>query len=326
MVNNLFIFILLTFIVSLAIDVLFGELPAKIHPVIFIGKLIDINKKIFIKTKNKTSGLCVTLSVYIISCVIIYIIYYLLSFNVYLLFIIYSILLTSTFSIKMLLKTALNVRNDLNQSIDKARKSVSYLVSRSTDELTQSFIISATIESMTENITDSYIAPVFYYFIFSIVFLIFNVENTLFYLILIVFIYRISNTLDAMLGYKNDELINIGFIPAKTDDILNFIPSRIAGIFVVLSSFFLKFDWRNSFKIMMRDAGKCPSPNSGFTMASTAGALNIQLVKKDTYILGDNTNEIEVSDITKAVKLSALTITLFTVATLLIFITIGVII
>ena len=93
-----------------------------------------------------------------------------------------------------------------------------------------------------------------------------------------------------------------------------------------LQSFFLKFDWRNSFKIMKRDARKCPSPNSGFTMASSAGALNIQLVKKDTYILGDNTNEIEVSDITKAVKLSALTITLFTVATLLIFITIGVII
>ena len=325
-INNLFIFILLTFVFSLAIDVLIGELPTKIHPVVYIGKLINFNKNIFIKIKNKSSGLYVVICVYVISSVIIYLIYYLLSFNELLLVIIYSILLSSTYSIKMLLNTAVNVKNDLNESIEKARKSVSYLVSRNTDELTEAHIVSATIESMTENITDSYIAPVFYFFVFSIVFLIFNIKNAIFYLILIAFIYRISNTLDAMLGYKTDELKFIGFIPAKIDDALNYIPARIAGFTVVISSFFLKMDWRNSYKIMKRDARNCPSPNSGFTMAPTAGALNIQLVKRQTYILGDNTKEINVDDISKAVKLSKLTIFLFTVITLLIFISIGLII
>ena len=325
-INNLFIFILLTFVFSLAIDVLIGELPTKIHPVVYIGKLIEFNKNIFIKIKNKSSGLYVVICVYVISSVIIYLIYYLLSFNELLLVIIYSILLSSTYSIKMLLNTAVNVKNDLNESIEKARKSVSYLVSRNTDELTEAHIVSATIESMTENITDSYIAPVFYFFVFSIVFLIFNIKNAIFYLILIAFIYRISNTLDAMLGYKTDELKFIGFIPAKIDDALNYIPARIAGFTVVISSFFLKMDWRNSYKIMKRDARNCPSPNSGFTMAPTAGALNIQLVKRQTYILGDNTKEINVDDISKAVKLSKLTIFLFTVITLLIFISIGLII
>ena len=124
-------------------------------------------------------------------------------------------------------------------------------------------------------------------------------------------------TLDAMVGYKTDELIDIGFVPAKIDDILNYIPSRIAGLFVVLSAFCLRFDYKNSYKILKRDARNCPSPNSGFTMASAAGALDIQLIKLDTYILGDNNKNIEINDISSAVKLSKLTILLFTLAIIL---------
>ena len=116
-----------------------------------------------------------------------------------------------------------------------------------------------------------------------------------------------------MLGYKTDELINIGFVPAKIDDILNFIPSRIAGVFIVISAYLINLDGKNAYKIMMRDARKCPSPNSGYTMATTAGALNIQLIKKDTYILGDDNKDITKDDISKAVKLSKMTISLFTV-------------
>ena len=121
-----------------------------------------------------------------------------------------------------------------------------------------------------------------------------------------------------MLGYTSDELLNIGFVPAKLDDLLNFIPSRLSGLFVVLSAYLLRYDGKNAFKIMKRDAKKCPSPNSGYTMAPTAGALNIQLVKKDTYILGDNTNEINVLDISKAINLTSLTIALFTIFILII--------
>lgn len=239
------------------------------------------------------------------------------SVNDYLFIIIYSIILSSTYSIKMLLSTAKSIENDLKKDIDKARKSVSYLVSRDTDELTESFIVSATIESMTENITDSYIAPIFYFAVISIIFIIFDI-NYFIVLLFVPFIYRISNTLDAMLGYKTDELINIGYFPAKLDDILNYVPSRISGVFVIISAYILRYNGKNAYRIMKRDARKCPSPNSGYTMATAAGALDIQLIKKDTYILGDNTHEISVLDITKAIKLTSMTIGLFTIFILII--------
>ena len=215
-----------------------------------------------------------------------------------------------------ILKTAIDVKKDLDESIDKARKSVSYLVSRSTGELTESFIVSAVIESLTENITDSYVAPMFYYTIFAVIILFNPLKDQLYYLLLIPMIYRTFNTLDAMVGYKTDELKDIGFFAAKLDDILNYIPSRIAGIYIVISAYLLKFDGKNSYKIMRRDARNCPSPNSGYTMATTAGALNIQLIKKDTYILGDASKEINKDDITKAVNLSKVTIILFTLTIL----------
>lgn len=314
---ELFYFIILALLLSLAIDVLFGELPTKIHPVVIMGSIISFFKKIFIKIKNRLSGLLLVLFSVLAISIILYIIYYLFSFNSLLLFIIFIILLSTTFSVNMLLKTAVDVKTDLDISIDKARESVSYLVSRSTDELTESFIVSAVIESLTENITDSYVAPVFYYAIFGIIIMIKPMNNHLYYLLLIPMLYRLFNTLDAMVGYKSDELKDIGFVPAKIDDILNYVPSRIAGIYVVISAYLLKLDGKNSYEIMRRDARNCPSPNSGYTMATTAGALDIQLIKKDTYILGDANKEIGKDDITRAVNLSKMTIALFTLTILI---------
>lgn len=316
--SNLFLYVILGLLFSLAIDVIFGELPTKIHPVVIMGSIISFFKSIFIKIKNRFSGFLLTLFTALTVSIILFVIYSIAQINELLLFIVFIILLSSTYSINMLLKTALDVKSDLDENIDKARKSVSYLVSRDTDELTESFIVSAVIESLTENITDSYIAPIFYYAIFGAIILINPIGNQLFYLLLIPVLYRMFNTLDAMLGYKTEELINIGFFPAKIDDILNYIPARIAGIFVVASAYLLNLDGKNSFRIMRRDARNCPSPNSGFTMATTAGALNIQLIKKDTYILGDSNKIIDKEDITHAVNLSKLTIILFTLTVLII--------
>ncbi len=317
--TNLFVFIVLALLLSLAIDIIFGELPTRIHPVVIAGSIIDFFKKLFINVKSRLSGLLVVIGVLLVSSVILYIIYLICSLNMILLFIIFTILLSSTFSVNMLLQTAVDVKNALDESIDKARKLVSYLVSRDTDELTESFIVSATIESLTENITDSYVAPVFYYFIFGAIILYCPIDNNLFYLLLIPMFYRIFNTLDAMLGYQTKELNDIGYVPAKIDDILNYIPSRISGIFVVISAYLLKLDGKNAYRIMMRDARNSPSPNSGYTMAPAAGALNIQLIKKDTYILGDNNKDITADDISKAVNLSKLTIILFTITIVLLF-------
>ena len=314
---NILIFILSSLLLAIIFDVIYGEVPTKIHPVVLIGSIISFFKNKFIKIKNKSSGLLLVLSTCIISNVLLIILFYLFSFNIIIFHILFTLILSSTFSIKMLLDTALDIEAKLNDDIDKARASVSYLVSRNTDELTKEHIVSATIESLTENITDSYVSPVFYFMIFSIIGVYLNSNVFLIVLILIPFNYRIFNTLDAMVGYKSDELINIGFIPANIDDILNYIPSRIAGLFVIISSFFLNYNYKNSYKILKRDARKCPSPNSGFTMAPSAGALDIQLVKVDTYVLGDKNKDIEINDISKAVKLSKLTIFLFTLAIVL---------
>ncbi|MBE6508453.1 MAG: cobalamin biosynthesis protein [Methanobrevibacter sp.] len=316
---KLFLFIISIMIISIVIDIVFGELPGRIHPVVIIGSLINFFKNLFINIKGRISGLLLIAGVVIVSMIILYLIYVVCSYNVILSIIVFSVLLSSTYSINMLLQTAIDVEDDLNEDIDKARKSVSYLVSRNTEELTESFIVSAVIESLTENITDSYVAPVFYYFIFGLIMLHVPMNNPIYNLLMVPFVYRIFNTMDAMVGYETDELKDIGFFPAKIDDILNYIPSRIAGIFVVISSAILSFDWKNSYRIMRRDARNCPSPNSGYTMASTAGALNIQLIKKDTYILGDNNKDIIADDISKAVKLSKLTIVLFTIVIIVLF-------
>lgn len=321
---NLFLFTISTFVFAIVFDIIIGELPSKIHPVVIIGKIIDFFTGLFIKIRNKFSGLLLFLSTTIVSTVILFVLFSVININFYLMFIVYGLLLSSTFSIKILLSSANDISNDLKEGIEKARKSVSYLVSRNTNELSEKLIVSATIESLTENITDSYISPIFYFTIISVIALFFADNINTFLLIFIIlwipFLFRISNTLDAMVGYENDKLKYIGYFPAKVDDLLNYIPARIAGFLVVVSAFILNLNWKNSYKIMLRDARKCPSPNSGFTMASTAGALNIQLVKKDTYILGDNTVEIDVLHISKAIKLSKFTILLFTIISFLILI------
>lgn len=321
---DLFSFIISTLVFAIVFDIIIGELPSKIHPVVIIGKIINFFTDLFIKIRNKISGLLLFLSTTIVSTVILFVLFSVINLNFYLMFIVYGLLLSSTFSIKILLSSANDISNDLKEGIEKARKSVSYLVSRNTNDLSEKLIVSATIESLTENITDSYISPIFYFTIISAIALLFADNVNTFLLVFIIlwipFLFRISNTLDAMVGYENDKLKYIGYFSAKVDDILNYIPARIAGFLIVVSAFILKLDWKNSYKIMLRDARKCPSPNSGFTMASTAGALNIQLVKKDTYILGDNTVEIDVLHISKAVKLSKFTISLFTVISFLILI------
>lgn len=316
-------YMLITILIfALAIDLVIAELPTAIHPVVFIGKFIDFFKNKLIKFDNKFSGVLLAFSVIILSsiCVLIPLLIskYLIIYNdmlIYLFKLIAVVLLSSSFSVKLLLDSSKNIEKDLkDNNLKKARKAMSYLVSRNTDSLSKEHIISASIETLTENITDSYISTVFYYSIIGIiaVFMGFNDYLVIILAILAAFIHRTINTLDAMVGYKNNELKNIGWFSANLDDILNFIPARIAGIIVVIAAFVLRLNWRNSFFIMRRDAKVCDSPNSGFTMAAVAGALNIQLEKKDNYIIGDFMSKLNVDHITQAIDLSRFTIALAT--------------
>lgn len=348
--NNFNIYLILLLILSILLDLMIGELPNKIHPVVIIGKTIDKLSKPLLKIKNKFSGIFLTITTLLINIILQTIIYSLIIFislflnlflsiffnillynylilNYYIIFkfsifgILISILLSGMFSINLLISSSLNVKEDMNKGLDQARNSISMLVSRDTSNLSEEPIISATIESMTENITDSYVSYVFYFLLFGLIgiYLGLSYYYVIFLALIGTIIYRTINTLDAMVGYKNQKLSNIGWFPAHLDDILNYIPSRFAGLMVILSAYNLKMDGKNSYKILRRDARNSPSPNSGFTMAAVAGALRIQLEKKDTYIMGDKTQSLNVEDIDNAVKLTKRTILLSTIFLIIIY-------
>lgn len=295
---------LLIIMIALIIDVLFGELPFKIHPVVWMGKIIDILKQHLINYRSKISGIILTLVLVIIFTLATYVLISLSVINNILYILASSVILTSTFAINVLISSAYDIKKDVDHSIDTARKNMSYLVSRDTTNLSIEEIVSATVETLTENITDSVTAPLFYAFIFG-------VPGAV--------AYRAVNTLDAMVGYKKHETIKIGWFPAKLDDILNYLPARITGLMVVIAALFLGMDWRNSYKIMIRDAKKPDSPNSGYSMAAAAGALGIKLKKVGYYEIGDSLNPLKSDKILDALKLTKVTIILFLIFAFIIY-------
>ena len=146
----------------------------------------------------------------------------------------------------------------LKDDLDGARKQLSFIVGRDTASLNKEGIIKAVVETIAENMADGIIAPLFYAGIFGAP---------------LAFAYKAVNTLDSMFGYKNDKYIDFGYFPAKLDDVFNYIPARITGILIVISSVILRYDYKNSFKIYKRDRYNHTSPNSAHPEAAIAGAL-----------------------------------------------------
>jgi adenosylcobinamide-phosphate synthase len=319
--------ILLVLAISIAIDLIFGELPTEVHPVVIIGKFINYLLKRIINIKRKLTGFLLTAIVSISTIFVAEAILVVCSSNIYFFILILSLALSSTFSIKLLLKSATGIKRNLEKRIEIARRSMKYLVSRDTKKLSERLIISATIESLSENITDSFISPIFYYLLSGAIILgiaslnIIKLDQIAILSIpfLIAIFYRVVNTLDAMVGYKNDKFLAIGYFPAKLDDILNFIPARFTGFIIVISAFLLGMNWRNSYFILKRDARTCPSPNSGFTMAATAGALDIQLEKQENYIIGNENKKLEKEDIVRAINLAKIAISLSIIVLVILF-------
>lgn len=329
--NNYFLIEMFGLILAFSIlfDLVFGEFPISIHPVAIAGKFIEFFEKFFIKIKNRLSGIYLTISVTAISFVIVIPILVISSFNFFIFIIFSTLLLSSMFSFKFLLSSANSIKDDLSRDLSSAQRSMSFLVSRKTDKLSEKLLISAVIETLTENITDSCVSVFFYYLTSGIFILlcsliinsifIFNnniitlFNENLFYIIsifsiLITIFYRLINTLDAMVGYKNQKYLFIGWFPARLDDLLNYIPSRFSGLMIIISAFLLRFNWKNSYFILKRDSRNCPSPNSGFTMSAAAGALDIQLKKENSYTIGDENQKLTINHIDNTIKLSRISI------------------
>jgi adenosylcobinamide-phosphate synthase len=149
-----------------------------------------------------------------------------------------------------------------------ARTRLSLIVSRETSRLDEAAIVRALVETVSENISDAIIAPLFYLAIFGPV-------GAL--------TYKAINTMDSMLGYKNERYRYFGSFAARADDIANLIPARVSGLLVVGASAIMGMDWRSSARVMMRDASKMKSPNAGYPEAAAAGALGVQLGGTNFY-------------------------------------------
>ena len=144
----------------------------------------------------------------------------------------------------------------------RARRELSFLVGRETAHLDEPEILRALIETIAENISDGVMAPLFYLGLGGPPW---------------AMTYKGINTLDSMVGYKNERYRHIGWASAKLDDAANFIPARLSGLMIVLSSFILGKSWRDSLEVLRRDHGKHESPNSAWPESAMAGALGVQL-------------------------------------------------
>ena len=158
----------------------------------------------------------------------------------------------------------------LKDGVENGREQVKLLVSRDTSLLDREHILSAGYESMTENLTDSIISPLLFFSVFGLCG---------------AAVYRAANTMDAMLGYR-DERERIGWCAARMDDILNFIPARIT-VALLLLYFFVKGRFSNAMVVMKRDGHKRPGFNGGIVMAVMAGGTGVRFEKRGVYTIGN---------------------------------------
>ena len=198
-----------------------------------------------------------------------------------------------------------------NGTLDEARYAVSMIVGRDTQSLTEEGVTKAAVETVAENSSDGIIAPMFYMAIGGA---------------WLMFLYKGINTMDSMLGYKNDKYLYFGRCAAKLDDVANFIPARISGWLMVAATVFVKMDTKNAAKIYRRDRRNHASPNSAQTEAAMAGALDVQLAGNAYYFgklyekptIGDAIRPVEVEDIRRSNRLLYATAILGVVVFLLI--------
>ncbi|HDH00494.1 MAG TPA: cobalamin biosynthesis protein CobD [Nitrospirae bacterium] len=198
-------------------------------------------------------------------------------FTSYLSFVILAYLISTTLATRELIRSAQSVVKALKADhIEDARKNLSCIVGRDTELLGRDKILKATIECLAENASDGIIAPLFYFSIGGLP---------------LAMTYKAINTLDSMVGYKNEKYRDFGWAAAKVDDIANYMPARITGVLITVSTFIIDgLNARNrlvpglrAFKIMLRDGKNHLSPNSGIPEAAMAGALGIKLGGPSLY-------------------------------------------
>lgn len=267
---------MLTGIIAFLIDTIIGDPRTKYHPVVLMGKLIALLEHCFYRAddsdnKKFVMGIMLVIITLLISYEVaaaIMLLSYQLPFS-WGSAAVGGLLLSFTISPNSLAKAgkgiyALLIMGELTE----AREKVGWIVGRDTKDLDDAEIARATIETIAENTVDGIIAPLFFFVLGGVP---------------LAVLYRAANTMDSMIGYKNEKYLYFGCGAAKLDDVLNYIPARITAMLFLFSALILGFDYRNAYRIMQRDAAKHPSPNGGYAEATMAGALHIRLGGMNSY-------------------------------------------
>ncbi|MCC3145475.1 adenosylcobinamide-phosphate synthase CbiB [Halanaerobium sp. Z-7514] len=299
---------------ALLIDLIISDPAFLPHPVVITGKFINfLEKKLRKKEQSPSSqkfwGLVLVLIViaaaYIITALIIR---GALNLNQYFGYTVNLLLFSSCLALKGLVDSGKKVYSALKEdNLEAARKRVNQIVGRDCSSSSKEDVIRAALESLAENTSDGILAPMFFYLLGGTP---------------LAVTYKAVNTLDSMLGYKNEKYINFGRAAARIDDLLNYLPARITGFSFITASFIFAYDFRASFRIMRRDAAKHPSPNAGYPEAAAAGALSLRFGGYNYYhgeksfraYLGDKIKEFEDDDILRMNKLIYLSVLIFLAA------------
>ncbi len=291
---------------SILLDFKFGDPKNKYHPTAWIGTLIA---KLTPLAKNenpmmeKFGGICIVT----ITSGLVVVLLFALNVGITLITIDYVSLIVSIIVGGLLLKTTIaiygmekhakSVLESLDDdNLDLARTHLSMIVKRNTKNLDKNHVLSGVLESISENTVDGITGPLFYYALLGLPG---------------AFVYRVINTADSMIGYKTDIFKNVGWFAAICDSILNYIPSRLTGIIMIISAIILQNNWRESYKIMIRDGKKTKSPNAGYPMAALAGALETKFEKINHYKLGDGEIILTKEHVHSAISIMKLTSILF---------------
>ncbi|MBO4853502.1 MAG: cobalamin biosynthesis protein CobD [Schwartzia sp.] len=304
-------------ILAFAVDYLIGDPRSSLHPVVLIGKLISFFEGLLYHEedsdrKKLVSGFVLMVCVLAVSYGAAEGILWLaaLSGNLYVSVAVQAVFLSFMISPRNLAEAGREIRDYLlDGNLEMARFKVGWIVGRDTDKLTEGEATRATVETISENTVDGVISPLFYFFIGGLP---------------LAVAYRAANTMDSMVGYKNDKYLFFGRAAARADDAWNYIPARLTGVMFVVAAFLLGLDWRGAWRMMRRDSAKHPSPNGGWTESTVAGALGIRLGGLNYYFgkpsfrtyMGDPVHELEARHISLAIRLMYTVTVMFLVLTL----------
>jgi adenosylcobinamide-phosphate synthase len=284
---------------GIGIDWLFGDPPNKYHPVAWLGHLIGFFVPRLKGSTEKANGIIFVISFVIIVALAVHLLVFATRYlaGVIELIVVSAIILKITIAMKGMERHANAIMNCLEAGdLAGTRQNLSMIVRRKTDDLDEQHILSATIECISESTVDGITGPIFYYSFFGPAG---------------AFAYRVINTLDSMVGYKDDYFKDIGWMSARLDAVANYIPARITALLMVVSAKMLGADWKNSFNILQRDHDKTFSLNAGYPMATMAGALRVRLEKMGHYTLGDEQEPVTLEKCKEAISIMKLTTLLF---------------